>query len=272
MFGYITINKPELKIKDFEKYHSYYCGLCQALKKNHGVMGQATLTYDMTFLVVLLSGLYEPKEKAESHRCVAHPTKKHNMRMNDISEYAADMNILLAYHNLMDDWVDDKHIGKLSLAKLMEKDYKRLKVKYPRQAQAVEKYMEDLKLCEEKKETDIDLAAGLTGRMLGEIFVYQEDEWAQTVRNLGFYLGKFIYLCDAFEDMDKDRESGSYNPFLLQTEEISAREVLNLMMAECAREFERLPVLMNADILRNILYAGVWVKFERSQGETKKDA
>ncbi len=272
MFGYITINKPELKIKDFEKYHSYYCGLCQALKKNHGVMGQATLTYDMTFLVVLLSGLYEPKEKMESHRCVAHPTKKHNMRLNDISEYAADMNILLAYHNLMDDWVDDRHIGKLSLAKLMEKDYKRLKVKYPRQSQAVEKYMEDLKLCEEKKETDIDLAAGLTGNMLGEIFVYQEDEWARTVRNLGFYLGKFIYLCDAFEDREKDRESGSYNPFLLQTEEISAREVLNLMMAECAREFERLPVLMNADILRNILYAGVWVKFERSQGETKKNA
>lgn len=267
MFGYVTINKPELKIKDYEKYHAYYCGLCNALKKNYGALGQATLTYDMTFLIVLLSGLYEPKEQRETRRCIAHPARKHTECSNEITEYAADMNIVLAYHNLMDDWKDDKSITKLSMAKLLEGAYKKLEKKYPRQTQAVRSYMEELAVCEEQKESELDLAAGLTGKMLGEIFVWKQDEWANALRSIGFYLGKFIYLCDAFEDQEKDTKSGSYNPFLLQNRETDAREVLNLMMAECSREFERLPVLVNADILRNILYAGVWIKFEKAQAD-----
>lgn len=267
MFGYVTINKPELKIKDYEKYHAYYCGLCNVLKKKYGVLGQATLTYDMTFLIVLLSGLYEPEEQRENHRCIAHPGRKHAMCFNGITEYAADMNIILAYHNLMDDWKDDRSFAGLSMAKLLEGAYRKLEKKYPLQTGAVKTYMEELALCEEKREEDLDLAAGLTGRMLGEIFAYRQDEWTKSLSSIGFYLGKFIYLCDAFEDMEKDGKSGSYNPFLLQKEEMDPREVLNLMMAECAREFERLPILVNADILRNILYAGVWLKFEKAQAD-----
>ena len=66
MFGYITICKPELKIKDFERYKAFYCGLCQELKEKYGMGGQMTLTYDMTFLVVLLSSLYEFQTEEES--------------------------------------------------------------------------------------------------------------------------------------------------------------------------------------------------------------
>ncbi|SHO47075.1 DUF5685 family protein [Anaerocolumna xylanovorans] len=272
MFGYVTINKPELKVKDYEKYHAYYCGLCKVLKRKYGALGQLTLTFDMTFLIVLLSGLYEPEEKREAHRCIAHPAKKHVMRYNEITEYAADMNIILAYHNLMDDWTDDRNIGKLSFAKILERSYRKLEKKYERQAAAVNHYMETLTECEKRKESSLDMAAGLTGEMLGEIFNYREDEWAETLKKLGFYLGKFIYLCDASEDVEKDKKSGSYNPFLLQEKDIDKREILNLMMADCTREFEKLPILLNADILRNILYAGVWQKFERIQaGATKEE-
>jgi Family of unknown function (DUF5685) len=59
MFGYVTIDKPELKIKEYNRYHAYYCGLCHTLKERHGWIGQMTLTYDMTFLVLLLTSLYE---------------------------------------------------------------------------------------------------------------------------------------------------------------------------------------------------------------------
>ena len=97
MFGYITINKPELRIREYETYHAWYCGLCRVLKDGYGRKGQLTLTYDMTFLVVLLSGLYEPKTEQGVARCVAHPTTKHGYLVNDISAYAADMNVLMAY-------------------------------------------------------------------------------------------------------------------------------------------------------------------------------
>ena len=90
MFGYITVNQQELKIKDYNRYRSYYCGLCQALRERYGKTGQITLTYDMTFLVILLTGLYEPECRIDQRRCMVHPGRKHDMLVNEFSAYAAD--------------------------------------------------------------------------------------------------------------------------------------------------------------------------------------
>ena len=102
MFGYVTINKPDLTIRDFETYHSYYCGLCRDLHKRYGRSGQLTLSYDMTFLALLLSALYEPEVKRSTERCLIHPVHKHETVMTPYTEYAADMTILLSYFNLED--------------------------------------------------------------------------------------------------------------------------------------------------------------------------
>ena len=111
MFGYVTANKPELKIREFARYKGYYCGLCHTLLENHGRRGQMTLTYDMTFLVILLSSLYEPKEEEMRKRCLIHPAKKQYMIQNEVSVYASDMNILLTYDHLKDDWDDERKIS-----------------------------------------------------------------------------------------------------------------------------------------------------------------
>lgn len=55
MFGYIVIHKDELKVKDYNRYNSFYCGVCRSLRNNYGLPGQITLNYDMTFLAILLS-------------------------------------------------------------------------------------------------------------------------------------------------------------------------------------------------------------------------
>ena len=78
MFGYVTVCEPELKMKDFRRYKAYYCGLCQTLKERYGSLGQLTLTYDMTFAIILLTSLYEKEVESESHRCKVHPVKKQN--------------------------------------------------------------------------------------------------------------------------------------------------------------------------------------------------
>ena len=272
MFGYVTINKPELKVKDFDKYQSFYCGLCRILKQEHGIMGQMTLTYDMTFLIILLSGLYEPEEEYAMHRCNYKPVKKFKMTVNEITEYGAHMNILLAYYNLLDDWEDDKNLLKRSAALLLEKQFHKVKDNYKRQAKVIKESLEKLRQYEKENVKDIDLVSGLMGEMLGEIFVYRKDEWEESLRKVGFYLGKFIYLMDAFEDRKKDDEKGRYNLFLNPNVELKDEDIkiiLNMMMAECAREFERLPIITNAEILRNILYAGVWQKYQLIQSEER---
>ena len=95
MFGYIVLNKPEIKIKDFEEYRSFYCGLCRELREKFGLAGQVSLTYDMTFVILLLDGLYEPGIRKGTTRCIMHPVRKQMVRKSIVTEYAADMNLLL---------------------------------------------------------------------------------------------------------------------------------------------------------------------------------
>ena len=276
MFGYININQKIMTEENKNAYPAYYCGLCRRLKTNCGAKGQMLLNYDMTFLIVLLTGLYELSDEASEITCALHPTKRRTVWINEATDYAADMNLILAYHNLIDDWKDDKTYSKKAFAKILDKDYARIAEKYPRQVTAVEEYMRKTEEVESRGETNLDAVAGLSGEMLGEVFCWREDEWAEELRTLGFYMGKFIYIMDAYEDYDADLQKGAYNPLVPLLKESKEdmdtliRLLLTSMMSECAKSFERLPILLHADILRNVLYSGVWSKYEFIQLKKRK--
>lgn len=265
MFGYVTILKPELRVKEFYRYNAYYCGLCHVLKKKYGRLGQATLTYDMTFLIILLTSLYQCPTGEEEHRCLVHPAKKHKMLVDEMTQYAADMNIVLSYYHFKDDWQDEKSIAGLAGAGLLKGKHRKIYQKYQRQCEAIGECMEQLSLYEAKGETDLDQVSGCFGRLMGELFLFRKDGWESGLRKTGFFLGKFIYLMDAYEDMEKDEKQGSYNPLsaLCKRESFEAdiEGMLRMMMSECAVEFEKLPCIQDSEILRNILYDGVWNKY-----------
>lgn len=276
MFGYININQKELSEESKKIYQAYYCGLCQKLKTNCGTKGQMLLSYDLTFLIVLLTGLYELENTETEFTCPLHQTKKRTAYINEATEYAADMNLILAYQNLLDDWKDEKSYTKKAFVKILDKDYTRIVSKYPRQVRALEEFMRKTAEAEKNKETNLDLVAGLTGEMLGEIMCWREDEWQEEMRTLGFYMGKFIYLMDAYEDYEADQKKNCYNPLVYMEKENDqefdtfCKLLLTSMMSECAKSFERLPILLHADILRNILYSGVWSRYEYLQLRKKK--
>ena len=264
MFGYITVDPAELKGKDMQRYRMWYCGLCRDLKDRCGELARATLTYDMTFLAILLDSVYEETEKEEMHRCVLRGGAKQPCLRSVSTAYAADMNLLLVYHNLLDDWRDEKKLSGYVSAAALKKAYAKTAAAYPRQAGAVRRYLKRLHAAEAANSADIELAAGLTGEMMREIFVREQDIWSRDLGEVGFYLGKFIYLADAWDDREKDRKNGCYNPFLTAAAgpdpDAYARHLLTMMAAGAARAFERLPVVENVDILRNILYSGLWVR------------
>ena len=272
----ININQKELSEESKKIYQAYYCGLCQKLKTNCGTKGQMLLSYDLTFLIVLLTGLYELENTETEFTCPLHPTKKRTAYINEATEYAADMNLILAYQNLLDDWKDEKSYTKKAFVKILDKDYTRIVSKYPRQVRALEEFMRKTAEAEKNKETNLDLVAGLTGEMLGEIMCWREDEWQEEMRTLGFYMGKFIYLMDAYEDYEADQKKNCYNPLVYMEKENDqefdtfCKLLLTSMMSECAKSFERLPILLHADILRNILYSGVWSRYEYLQLRKKK--
>lgn len=267
MFGYVIVNKGDMKFKEFDIYHAYYCGLCRLLKEKYGLTGQLSLSYDMTFVVMLLSGLYEPDTVTDSCKCVAHPFERHMAKKNEFTEYGADMNVLLSYYKCMDDWMDDRKYMKRLYAGLLEKGCRSLRGKYAAKVKRIESLMHRLLQKEKEGSSDIDEMSRLFGEVMAEIIVYKDDEWKGNLYRLGLNLGKFIYLCDAYEDVEKDLKNGSYNPFRGMYEdpdfEEQCRGILVLMMSECSREFEQLPILDNIEILRNIIYSGVWYRYER---------
>lgn len=272
MFGYIAINKAEMKFKDYDIYHAYYCGLCKCLKERFGVRGQITLSYDMTFLILLLTGLYEPETERTAVSCIAHPLEKHIACTNEFTEYAASVNLILAYYKYRDDWNDERRRKSYIAARLLYSHMKELRKKYPEKVAKVSTELRKISMMEQKDEQNIDIMAGLFGNIMAELFAYREDEWELSLRKIGFFLGKFIYLMDAYEDVADDIRSGNYNPFKHSFQNNTdfaeqCRHILTLMMAECSREFEKLPILLHADILRNILYSGVWCRYTQVTSE-----
>ncbi|MDO4307440.1 MAG: DUF5685 family protein [Eubacteriales bacterium] len=275
MFGYIVMNKPEMKFKDFDVYRSFYCGLCRELREKYGIAGQMSLNYDMTFVILLLSGLYEPPVRKGTTRCIIHPVIKQPVRKNEITEYAADMNLLLTYYKCIDDWKDEKKHLRLAYAKLLEGSNKKTEAAYKEKTKKIVFYLDQLSEWEKAGEKDIDKMAGCFGRIMEEIFAFRQDNWEPTLRRMGFYLGKFIYLLDAYDDVEKDAENGNYNPFaedyIMEGFEEQVRQILMMMLAEACREFEKLPIIKYADILRNILYSGVWCRFQAVSAKRREE-
>ena len=109
---------------------------------------------------------------------------------------------------------------------------------------------------------------------MAELMVVHDDRWADDLRQLGFYLGRFIYLADAAIDFRRDVKHNKYNPFAAQGigEDFERWEqYLVLAMAFCTEAYERLPLVEDKGILDNILYSGIWHSYRRMQRESEKE-
>lgn len=266
MFGYVIINKPELKIKDYECYQEYYCGLCQALKHNHGIKSQLTLNYDLNFVGILLTSLYETQDSIKTIRCPIHPLTKKKVRTNKYFDYVSDMNIVLAYYKLEDNVLDDHDFKSKAFKSLLSKEFKKVLAKYPDKVLNIKENLDKIHVLEKDNNLDLDKISGLFGKIMADILVYQDDIFKDDLSKMGFYLGKYIYLIDAYEDVEKDIEDNSYNPFKERFKEDGFDDycfnILEMMISKSSFYFEKLPIIENVDILRNIIYSGIWTKFE----------
>lgn len=274
MFGYVIINKGDMTFREFDVYRSYYCGLCRTLKEEFGVRGQVSLNYDMTFLVMLLSSLYEPETIKEKKSCIAHPCKKQKISVNDITRFAAEMNLLLTGYKCEDDWKDEKNIAKKMYGMSLKKEILQLREKYSEKAEIIEVSFRNMEKLEKENCQNIDRMASLFGKVTEELFIYRQDEWEEILRKMAFHLGKFIYMLDAYEDLEEDLKKNRYNPFSSRCQgeefEKECKIIMTAAIAECTRAFEILPLIENVSILRNILYSGVWYRYEKIRDKKKK--
>ncbi len=274
MFGYIVPNQSLLDDAGKQRFRTAYCGLCRVLRNRHGLIGSATLSYDLTFLSMLLSALYETDETEGSKRCFVHPMKKHSFAFSSPYEYAADMNVLLAYHKCLDDWMDDHDVAAYGQAKLLKSASEKVIRQYPKQSEAIQTWLREIHEIEKRTDRCIDLPTNQTGKMLGCLFAVNDDFWSADLYQIGDGLGRFIYLMDAYDDLSDDLRKKRFNPLKPYREDADFEKMcfdaMKMSVADSAEAFERLPILKDVELLRNILYSGVWSRYAMIQNKRSK--
>ncbi|CEN80476.1 DUF5685 family protein [Paraclostridium sordellii] len=267
MFGYVRINKMDLTFREFDTYKGYYCGLCKYLKENHGEISRLSLNYDITFLILLLTSVYRPKSTLTKEVCIANPLKKKDRIINEVTEYAASMNVLLTYYKLEDNLHDDKGLKDILAYNLYKGKLKKAYEKYPKKADYIKNQLEELQNLELEKSTNIDKVSNTFGNLMGEIFAYKEDDFEEKLRTIGFNIGKYIYILDAYEDLDNDIKKGRYNPFIEyidKKEELIKKvdKLISISLGYLSQSIDELHIKTNVGIIDNIIYSGVYLRYK----------
>ena len=274
MFGYIKPYQPELKIGEFEQYRGLYCSLCRRLGKRYGPSAQMTLSYDMTFLLVFYLALSDDCVGFHKGRCPYNPLKKRMCCCDTpLLDRCADASVLLVYYKTLDTIADDSFFKRLlaRLALIPAKRHRRKAKAYESEMDAaVAAYIAEQTAVEKAKSPSSDAAAEPTAKLLSFLCasVAHDEEEREVLRRFGYCLGRWIYLMDAADDLEKDRKSGNYNPFLEghrdeKPEELlaacreRARLSLNVSVAECQAAYDRLTIRRFDGIVRNILEMGL---------------
>ncbi|MDS0524455.1 DUF5685 family protein [Clostridium sp. SHJSY1] len=291
MFGYVVPLKSELKIREFNQFKAYYCGLCFSIKKHFGNIPRMTLNYDMTFLSLLLDGLNPEKVKVEGRRCMSHPTNKKLIVLdNNALSYAANMNVSLVYFKLLDDVHDDKDLKSKTLA-LGLKPYKnKFSESITHINDIIKENLNNLSKLEESKTfTSIDEICDPFSIIVGKILeLYPYDIINDSVitreklYNLGYSLGKWIYLVDALDDLKDDMEKNKFNPinFLYNSDNLHYDEFLKTILdrlefsilncaCTCRDILAELDLQRNREILENIINLGMMDKYTAASSGCK---
>ncbi|MBR3952875.1 MAG: hypothetical protein IKJ82_04605 [Oscillospiraceae bacterium] len=273
MFGYIKPYRPELRIREDEEYRAVYCGLCKELGRSFGLFARMTLSYDFAFMAMFLSALDEEIcPSYEKCSCIAHPFKKRcRCCENGAISLSAKAAMVLTYYKLKDD-IADKGFGKKIAAALLlpfassarKKAVSDENGKYI--DEAAKKMMKEQKKLESENCDISDMAAQPTAKFLEKLIsLGAKEENERILQRFGYLLGRYIYLCDALDDLEDDRRKGNYNPFVFCGEEgtENAKAVLFMTVAELSDDLELLELKRYNEIIENTVRLGLKFEVER---------
>ena len=261
MFGYINIYKNELKIKDYNVFRAYYCGLCKSLGSNYNQFIRLGLSYDLTFLAIVADSLSPEETEFKKEGCVKHLGSHMICTNNSAIDYAADMSVILSYYKFTDDIKDDKSVKAFMGRIPYIRAFKKASKKYPDVAKAVKSNLNRLSDLEKNKCSSIDMVAHPFAQLTSDIF----GGYSESLARLGYNIGRYIYIADAYSDIYKDKKTGLYNPFLYYDEEyLNSMEfekrvigTFNMNLNAIADSYSAIKFVKNKDILDNIIYLGL---------------
>lgn len=287
MFGYIRIFKPQLRVCEYEAYRAVYCTLCRELGKQYGVFSRALLSYDYTFVTLLYMAMHNQPPEYKSGRCVFNPCKRCGVCEcgREGFNITAAMTAVMFYYKTVDNIRDSGFFRGLlwRAAKLAGAvPHRRAAKRHPELEELVKKCMESQSLVESNPGASLDEAAEPTAVMVSGLAQMLSDSECdkRVLKDFGYYLGRWIYLIDAADDLEKDIKRDEFNPiarkFSLNRDSLKnapdelskareyANECLNMTLARAITSYQLLNLGDYAPILDNVIYLGM----SRSQRET----
>ncbi len=270
MFGYVTVYKPELKIKEYEAYKGVYCTLCKEMGKEYGILSRFLLSYDGAFYVIYKMGLANENVTAEKSRCTFNPCKK-CMKItceSNIYRLASTITVVLAYFKLIDNLNDSKGVKKLLLYLLLPYfSYLKRKAnkKHPEIFKTIESGMEEQLKSEKDIKAPLDKSADATAKMLGWLFSFNEGESTKDgAYSFGYHLGRTVYFLDAFDDYESDIKDNTFNPFKNSQNLIDVATMsINLSIGELTQIYEKQQKSQFSPIINNVIYDGLNYQLEQ---------
>lgn len=277
MLGYIRAHKPEMKFKDYELYKGVYCTLCKSLGKRYGFLSRFILSYDFTFFAMVRMAVRGQCPGFKESHCSFNPAKKclDCNRDNEDIAYTADVTILMMYHKLRDNIADSKFLKRF-FCRLLMPYVKHLYKKACKRVGDISKVLETQMARQqviEKNNGTLDEAADPSAVMLSELLTHNiECNDIQALRKFGYMVGRWVYITDAVNDCEDDIKDGSFNPLKKRFSDENfkeyCKEMMDLTIGEAILCYKRLKIFRFDDILRNILYDGVYsVTLKVTKGE-----
>ena len=287
MFGYVRANEATLGPAQKRDYEAAYCGVCHAMKRRCGRFSRLFLNYDFVFLAMLLTsgpGEYG-REKCFLHPCAGKCACPGGAGM----DRAADEAVVLTWWKLRDAISDGGLFTRLAgrvLCLCLRSGYRRAAAACPAFDGTVREELAGLHALETVRSASIDRTADAFARLLaaaapGTGESGRDRAMGQTL----YHLGRWIYLIDAVDDLEKDKQKGRYNPVALRYPEWggSDRAALgtslrhSLYLASSAAQLLDLggwtPVVEN--ILRSglpgvqeLVFQGKWREFQKRHRRT----
>ncbi len=264
MFGYVTPAFEALSEEDKLLFRSFYCSLCKEIGKSSQA-ARLALSYDMTFLAILLSALSKDETESKGkHKCLLHPTKAATEEFqNDAIKYAADLSIILTKAKFNDD-INDEHSLKARIGNAVLSD--NIKGR-DRERNAISSALKALYDIELSGNHNPDLAADSFAKLCADIFSLpsKKDSERDALYWLGYNLGRWIYLTDAINDLEKDIKKGSYNPYadgrsydeIIKERKDEIEESLCFTLSQVAAAYDLLDIKRYRLLLENIIYTGL---------------
>ncbi len=272
MFGYVRCDKPEMKVKEYEAYKGLYCSLCKAMIRHFGILSSLTLNYDIAFLVLMRLSFSGTVPSFKPGRCPFNVTKKCNFCYNADEQFrfAAAVSMMMFYHKVRDNIRDSSFFKRLLMYLLLPYAYmknKKAEKLYGDLGEIIRQSMQRQSETEKENTDSIDKAAHESADALGKILAYGVDDSKGNIYRFGYGVGKWVYLCDAADDLKDDLKKGSFNVFanflgLKKGDEITENDLmiiernLNLSCAYAAESFENSRNKTLVPIVRNIIYGG----------------